>query len=93
MWAGQDLLTHRAQFLVATRGRKVDCLARLPQPLSPARQHTDEQLHRQAFAVNDGAVRLQGTGSVSCNSVFVLHLCRFLNQEDLMEREAMVQNP
>ena len=34
-----------------------------------------------------------GTGSVSCNSVFVLHLCRFLNQEDLMEREAMVQNP
>ena len=34
-----------------------------------------------------------GTGSVSCNSVFVLHLCHFLNQEDLMEREAMVQNP
>ena len=34
-----------------------------------------------------------GTGSVSCNSVFVLHLCRFLNQEDLMEREAMLQNP
>jgi hypothetical protein len=34
-----------------------------------------------------------GTGSVSCNSVFVLHLCCFLNQEDLMEREAMVQNP
>ena len=34
-----------------------------------------------------------GTGSVSCNSVFLLHLCRFLNQEDLMEREAMVQNP
>ena len=34
-----------------------------------------------------------GTGSVSCNSVFVLHLCRFLNQEELMEREAMVQNP
>ena len=25
--------------------------------------------------------------------VFVLHLCHFLNQEDLMEREAMVQNP
>jgi len=24
---------------------------------------------------------------------FVLHLCRFLNQEELMEREAMVQNP
>jgi hypothetical protein len=36
---------------------------------------------------------LWGTGSVSCNSVFLLHLCRFLNQEDLMEREAMVQNP
>ena len=35
----------------------------------------------------------RGTGSVSCNSVFVLHLCCFLNQEDLMEREAMVQNP
>ena len=34
-----------------------------------------------------------GTGSVSCNSVFVLHLCRFLHQEDLMERKAMVQNP
>jgi hypothetical protein len=34
-----------------------------------------------------------GTGSVSCNSAFVLHLCRFLNQEDLMECEAMVQNP
>src|SRR2546429_6121198 len=34
-----------------------------------------------------------GTGSVSCNSVFVLHLCRFLDQEELMEREAMVQNP
>ena len=33
-----------------------------------------------------------GTGSVSCHSVFVLHLCHFLNQEDLMEREAMVQN-
>jgi hypothetical protein len=35
----------------------------------------------------------KGTGSVSCNSAFILHLCRFLNQEDLMEREAMVQNP
>jgi hypothetical protein len=34
-----------------------------------------------------------GTGSVSCNSILVLHLCHFLNQEDLMEREAMVQNP
>ena len=36
--------------------------------------------------------RRMGTGSVSCHSVFVLHLCHFLNQEDLMEREAMVQN-
>jgi hypothetical protein len=35
---------------------------------------------------------LYGTGSVSCNSIPVLHLCHFLNQEDLMEREAMVQN-
>jgi hypothetical protein len=34
-----------------------------------------------------------GTGSVSCNLAFVLHLCHFLNQEELMEREAMVQNP
>ena len=34
-----------------------------------------------------------GTGSVSCNSVFILHLGRFLDQEELMEREAMVQNP
>ena len=34
-----------------------------------------------------------GTGSVSCNLAFVLHLCRFLNQEELMEREATVQNP
>ena len=34
-----------------------------------------------------------GTGSVSCNSAFVLHLCRFLNQEELMERKVMVQNP
>ena len=32
----------------------------------------------------------QGTGSVSCNSAFVLHLRRFLNQEELMERKAMV---
>ena len=39
------------------------------------------------------ALREKGTGSVSCNSAFVLHLCRFLNHEDLMEREAMVQNP
>src|SRR4029453_10187191 len=38
-------------------------------------------------------IKITGTGSVSCNSVFVLHLCRFLNQEDLMEREAIVQNP
>jgi len=35
----------------------------------------------------------RGTGSVSCNSIVVLHLCYFLNQEDLMEREAVVQNP
>jgi len=34
-----------------------------------------------------------GTGSVSCHSVFILHLCRFLNQEEFMEREAMLQNP
>jgi hypothetical protein len=38
-------------------------------------------------------LRAAGTGSVSCNSVFILYLCRFLNQEELMEREAMVQNP
>ena len=35
----------------------------------------------------------EGTGSVSCNSVFILHLGRFLDQEELMEREAMVQHP
>ena len=35
----------------------------------------------------------RGTGSVSCNSAFILHLCCFLHQEDFMEREAMVQNP
>src|SRR5215470_13873549 len=34
-----------------------------------------------------------GTGSVSCNSVFVRYLDRFLNQEELMEPEATVQNP
>ena len=34
-----------------------------------------------------------GTGSVSCNSVFALHLGRFLNKEELMEHEATVQNP
>src|SRR5262249_44805219 len=34
----------------------------------------------------------RGTGSVSCNSVFVLYLCRFLNQEELMKRETMGQN-
>ena len=39
------------------------------------------------------SARLSGTGSVSCNSVFVLHLCCFLNQEELMKREAMVQHP
>ena len=46
------------------------------------------QCHNSHFSLKG-----DGTGSVSCNSVFVLHLCRFLNQEDLMEREAMVQNP
>ena len=39
------------------------------------------------------AFKKEGTGSVSCNSAFVLHLCRFLHQEELMERQAMVQNP
>jgi len=34
-----------------------------------------------------------GTGSVSCNSVFVRYLGHFLNQEELMEPEAAVQNP
>ena len=34
-----------------------------------------------------------GTGSVSCNSVFVRYLGRFLHQEELMEPEATVQNP
>ena len=34
-----------------------------------------------------------GTGSVSCNSVFIRYLGRFLNQEELMEHEATVQNP
>jgi hypothetical protein len=34
-----------------------------------------------------------GTGSVSCNSVFVRYLGRFLNQEELMKPEATVQNP
>jgi hypothetical protein len=34
-----------------------------------------------------------GTGSISCNSVFVRYLGRFLNQEELMEPEATVQNP
>ena len=28
--------------------------------------------------------QVMGTGPASCNSVFVLHLCRLLNQEDLM---------
>ena len=46
-----------------------------------------------ADVVVDGPEMIGGTGSVSCNSAFVLHLCRFLNHEDLMEREAMVQNP
>jgi hypothetical protein len=59
-----------------------------------------QQLHIGRFVLKingDGPIFAgltgSGTGSVSCNSVFVLHLCRFLNQEDLMEREAMVQNP
>src|SRR5882762_523816 len=43
--------------------------------------------------LNPQPTLVEGTGSVSCNSAFILHLCRFLNQEDLMEREAMVQNP
>jgi hypothetical protein len=43
--------------------------------------------------VNERRRLAKGTGSVSCNSAFVLHLCRFLNQEELVEREAMVQNP
>jgi rRNA maturation protein Rpf1 len=45
------------------------------------------------FQLNFQDVDQLGTGSVTCNSAFVLHLCRFLNQEELMEREAMVQNP
>jgi hypothetical protein len=44
-------------------------------------------------AIKVGHHPLLGTGSVSCNSVFVLYLCRFLNQEELMKRETMVQNP
>jgi hypothetical protein len=44
----------------------------------------------QAILLDDPPV---GTGSVSCNSVFVLHLCHFLHQEELMEPEATVQNP
>jgi hypothetical protein len=49
-------------------------------------------IHLSLSRFLSGMMRL-GTGSVSCNSVFVLHLCRFLNQEELMKREAMVQNP
>jgi hypothetical protein len=45
----------------------------------------------RASTGNQG-LRCAGTGSVSCNSVFVLHLGHFLNQEERMEREAMVQN-
>jgi hypothetical protein len=37
--------------------------------------------------------RVLGIGSVCCRSIGVLHLSHFLNQEDLMEREAMFQNP
>ena len=56
------------------------------------RQYGSNQTLSQSLkkSVTNGT---EGTGSVSCNSVFVLHLCHFLNQEDLMEREAMVQNP
>jgi hypothetical protein len=36
---------------------------------------------------------IQGTGSVSCNSVFVRHLCRLLHQAERLEREARVQHP
>jgi len=43
--------------------------------------------------VEDRAPNPHGTGSVSCNSVFVRYLGRFLNQEELMEHEATVQNP
>jgi hypothetical protein len=43
--------------------------------------------------INCGTSIRDGTGSVSCNSAFVLHLCHFLNQEEFMERKAMVQNP
>ena len=39
------------------------------------------------------AFKKEGTGSVSCNSVFVRYLGRLLNQEELMEPEATVQNP
>src|SRR5262249_20115158 len=45
---------------------------------------------------NDRFLLLYGTGALvpfRVTQVFVLHLCHFLNQEDLMEREAMVQNP
>jgi hypothetical protein len=48
---------------------------------------------RRTFEDYVGVRGYDGTGSVSCNSVFVLHLGRFLDQEELMEREAMVQNP
>src|SRR5262249_51552137 len=51
-----------------------------------------QKIKKKTMVVMDNS-SIQGTGSVSCNSVFLLHLCRFLNQEDLMEREAMVQNP
>ena len=55
----------------------------------------DEHLYEDLKRLRKENARLkeEGTGSVSCNSVFVLHLGRFLDQEELMEREAMVQNP
>jgi hypothetical protein len=46
------------------------------------------------YALNFPGSAYTGTGSVSCNLAFrSAFLCRFLNQEELMEREAMVQNP
>ena len=47
----------------------------------------------QILASLSGNFMSIGTGSVSCNSVFVRCLGRFLHQEELMEPEATVQNP
>ena len=57
------------------------------------RRHFDLVALATPAALDVGFIGEMGTGSVSCNSVFVLYLCRFLNQEDLMKRETMVQNP